>query len=87
MSNEPNKSEMKFQSLECPKCGCRHMYTIETKSTPHRIIRTRQCRHCGRRMKTYEQFSGYAVGFEKSSNEMASTSIGGVGMPVLGKHN
>lgn len=83
MPNESNNSETKFQSLECPRCGCRHMYTVETKSTPHRIIRTRQCRHCGRRMKTYEQFSGHAPVFKNTPIDIASTTNGSASMPVL----
>ena len=84
MANEPKTkdSEPKFQSLECPRCRCRHMYTVETKSTPHRIIRTRQCRHCGRRIKTYEQFSGHAAVFHKTTTDTTSASNGGVRMPV-----
>jgi len=84
MSNESKSkdSEPKFQSLECPRCGCRHMYTVETKSTPCRIIRTRQCRHCGRRMKTHEQFSSHAAAFKKTTSDTTSASNGGVSMPV-----
>ena len=83
MANEPKNSETKFQSLECPRCGCRHMYTVETKSTPHRIIRIRQCRHCGRRIKTYEQFSSHAAAFKKTTSNTASAPNGSAGMPEL----
>jgi hypothetical protein len=63
----------KLQSLECPRCGCRHMYVVDTRSTPNRIIRVRECRHCGRRMRTYEQFSGYAATFNSADKNQGGT--------------
>lgn len=39
-----------LQSPECPRCGCRPMYVVDTRSTPKRIIRIRECRCCGRRL-------------------------------------
>ena len=41
--------------LECPDCGCGHWETVYTRPGPAgKIIRRRQCRHCGRRMTTVE---------------------------------
>lgn len=68
--SDSKRPEPKLQGLACPRCGCRHMYTVETRSTPHRIIRTRECRHCGRRMKTYEQYSSHAAVFKEPSNSI-----------------
>lgn len=59
----------KLQSLECPRCGCRHMYVVDTRSTPKRIIRIRECRHCGRRLRTYEQFAAYAATFHDARED------------------
>ena len=44
------------RGLECPRCGCRHLRVLYTRAaTGGRILRRRECRHCGRRMTTYEQ--------------------------------
>lgn len=56
-------SRAKLQSLECPRCGCRHMYVVYTRSTPGRIVRIRECRHCKRRLRTHEQVAGYTATF------------------------
>ena len=42
--------------LQCPGCGCRHHYTLYTRAAPGgRVLRRRECRHCGRRMTTLEE--------------------------------
>ena len=44
------------RGLRCPKCGCGHFCVVYTRSTwGGRIIRRRECRHCGRRMTTLEK--------------------------------
>jgi len=41
--------------LECPRCGCRHFYTTHTEPLRDgRIRRRKVCRHCDRRIVTYE---------------------------------
>jgi transcriptional regulator NrdR family protein len=46
---EPNRG------LECPHCGCRHFYTTHTEPLRDgRIRRRKVCRHCGRKVVTYE---------------------------------
>lgn len=41
--------------LECPRCGCGHFHVLYTRATvANRLLRRRQCRHCGRRITTYE---------------------------------
>lgn len=41
--------------IECPRCGCRHFEVIYTRAASGgRIIRRRECRHCGRRITTQE---------------------------------
>lgn len=44
------------RGLECPRCGCRHFRVIYTRAAwGGRIMRRRQCRHCGRRVTTSER--------------------------------
>jgi len=41
--------------LVCPNCGCRHFYTTHTEPLRDgRIRRRKLCRHCGRKVLTYE---------------------------------
>jgi hypothetical protein len=41
--------------IPCPQCGCRHFYTTHTEPLRDgRIRRRKKCRHCGRRIVTYE---------------------------------
>jgi transcriptional regulator NrdR family protein len=40
--------------LECPRCGCRHLPVLYTRQRPKKVVRARQCRHCGRRVVTQE---------------------------------
>jgi len=43
------------RGLECPRCGCRHFRVLYTRrAIGGRILRRRECRHCGRRVTTYE---------------------------------
>jgi len=44
------------RGLECPRCGCRHFHVLYTRAAMGgRILRRRECRHCGRRLTTYEK--------------------------------
>ena len=53
------KSEEQQRGLECRQCGCRHFHVVYTRAAwGGRIQRRRECRHCGRRMTTWEQSSG-----------------------------
>lgn len=43
------------RGIECPKCGCRHFETTHTEPLADgRIRRRKRCRHCGRKMVTFE---------------------------------
>ncbi|GAB6188214.1 hypothetical protein [Thermopirellula anaerolimosa] len=43
------------RGIACPRCGCCHFRTTHTEPLPSgRIRRRKVCRHCGRRMVTYE---------------------------------
>lgn len=42
--------------LRCRNCGCRHFFVVYTKGVRGgRILRRRECRHCGKRLTTYEK--------------------------------
>ena len=54
----------------CPTCGCRHFYTTHTEPLRDgRIRRRKVCRHCGRKVLTYES----AAGKDRSADELSST--------------
>jgi hypothetical protein len=47
------------RGLECRWCGCRHFRVVYTQPTwGGRIMRRRECRHCGKRMTTWEKPGG-----------------------------
>ncbi len=49
------KEEKQERGIVCPQCGCRHFYTTNTEPLRDgRIRRRKECRHCGRRIVTYE---------------------------------
>lgn len=55
------KSEKKplAVGLECRKCGCRHFEVVYTRPIARgKILRRRECRHCGRRITTTEKECG-----------------------------
>ncbi|OQB80313.1 MAG: Transcriptional repressor NrdR [Planctomycetes bacterium ADurb.Bin126] len=46
------------RGLECRSCGCKHFEVLYTRATwGGRIMRRRACRHCGKRMTTWESAS------------------------------
>ena len=46
------------RGIRCPACGCGHWRVIYTRpSSGSRLVRRRECRHCGRRIVTYERAS------------------------------
>lgn len=44
--------------IECPRCGCHHFYVVWIRHRDSRIIRKRECRHCGRAIVTTERVAG-----------------------------
>jgi len=53
------KPDAEPKGLACPQCGCRHFFVVYTRrATNGRIIRRRECRHCGRRISTTERLTG-----------------------------
>ncbi|MBL4698182.1 MAG: hypothetical protein JKX70_05045 [Phycisphaerales bacterium] len=43
------------QGLACPTCGCEHLPVLYTRHRLGSVRRVRQCRSCGRRIKTTER--------------------------------
>jgi transcriptional regulator NrdR family protein len=53
-----NRETASRRGLACPGCGCAHFRVLYTRrSIGGRILRRRECRHCGRRVTTYEAAS------------------------------
>ena len=43
------------RGITCSQCGCRHFYTTHTEPLRDgRIRRRKECRHCGRKIVTFE---------------------------------
>lgn len=58
MSDHAQKQE-EVKGLACRHCGCRDLRVVYTRPKPGgRIMRRRECRHCGRRVTTWESSSG-----------------------------
>lgn len=54
-STPADKSEDQ-RGLVCPKCGCAHFRVIYTRrALGGKVVRNRECRHCGRRVITHER--------------------------------
>jgi DNA-directed RNA polymerase subunit RPC12/RpoP len=43
------------QGIECPRCGCGHFSTGWVRHKNKMVVRRRDCRHCGKKVMTYEQ--------------------------------
>ena len=41
--------------VACPACGCRHVPTLYTRRFGKDTVRVRECRYCGRRIRTREE--------------------------------
>ena len=47
------------RGILCPKCGCGHFHVLYTRRAwGGRIVRRRECRHCGKRVTTSERVNG-----------------------------
>ena len=41
--------------MECRSCGCKHFHVISAHSAfGGRVVRRLECRHCGRRLTTWQ---------------------------------
>lgn len=54
MAAEKDKQE-ENTGIVCPHCGCADLRVVYTRRYGTRKIRRRECRHCGRRMFTFEE--------------------------------
>jgi transcriptional regulator NrdR family protein len=52
------KPVTELKGLVCPNCGCRHFYVVYTRPRAEKIVRRKECRHCGRRVITVERVLG-----------------------------
>jgi DNA-directed RNA polymerase subunit RPC12/RpoP len=53
--NDKAVFEAMEKGIRCPACGCRDLHVVNTIVQLGRIIRYRQCRHCGKRIRTKER--------------------------------
>jgi len=54
-SPKPAEKPEEQHGIVCPKYGCRHFRAVYTRhARGGKIVRNRECRHCGRRVITYE---------------------------------
>ncbi len=61
VSVEPSKQAVNPEpkrGITCRDCGCAHFWTIYVRKQDKRIMRRRECRHCGKRITTSEKESG-----------------------------
>jgi hypothetical protein len=54
----PQAENGKAAGLECPVCGCRHFYCLQTRQRPKYVYRQKQCRHCKKVVTTTERIIG-----------------------------
>jgi transcriptional regulator NrdR family protein len=53
------KNAVGQRGIACSNCGCAHFYTTHTEPLPDgRIRRRKQCRHCGKKVITFESGNG-----------------------------
>jgi transcriptional regulator NrdR family protein len=71
-----SQSEERPGGLRCPRCACPHLPVLYTRYRPQKIVRVRKCRHCGRRMITYETIGTRGISEEarRSDGERGLTS-------------
>ena len=50
------KTSQEQLGLECRRCGCKHFRVLYTRASQGgQIKRRRECRHCGKRITTWEK--------------------------------
>lgn len=59
MAHTSTETPAEVKGICCPKCGCRHFEVVYTRALRGgKIMRRRECRHCGRRITTTERMNG-----------------------------
>lgn len=52
---KPGQPNPEAKGLICPACGCPHLPVLYTRQMYKRIMRVRQCRYCGRTVRSTEK--------------------------------
>jgi hypothetical protein len=75
--NTQSTPEEEPRGLECPRCACRHLRVLYTRQRAGRIVRVRECRHCKRRVITYESISAWRIpgGDDRTHRERGLASV------------
>lgn len=60
LENHPDAEEPEEKGIACPRCGCRDLRVVTTVPRLKGIVRYRECRHCGKRLRTTEEARGAA---------------------------
>ena len=58
MADTTGKKEPDQRGIQCRRCGCRHFFVVYTRPRVGKILRRKECRHCGTRMTTWEHAIG-----------------------------
>jgi transcriptional regulator NrdR family protein len=59
MSEDAKKVSENGRGLRCRYCGCGHFHVVYTRPAfGGKLVRRRECRHCGRRITTWERVIG-----------------------------
>lgn len=59
MKQTEQKDREDDRGLRCRRCGCRHFWVVYTRhARGGKLIRRRECRHCGTRITTWERAIG-----------------------------
>ena len=53
--SEIQRNNSEAVGLRCPSCGCRHLVATTTVQQFDEAKRYRKCRHCGKRVRTFER--------------------------------
>lgn len=62
MTTATTKTKPPARGIQCPACGCRHFFVIYTRrGAGEKLVRRRECRHCGRRITTWEHVIGVSA--------------------------
>ena len=54
--------EKPTSGLCCPDCGCAMLQVVYTRHRANHIFRLRECRYCGRRVRTRERIQEIDLG-------------------------
>lgn len=59
MKLEEKPSEEEDRGIRCRECGCGHFRVVYTRPAwGGKLVRRRECRHCGQRITTWEREIG-----------------------------